>query len=61
MGDRHRRAERAGGGIDLGIELLGERLDDTGAQAGLALGETPSGLPTPSSETDSVQFGPARS
>ena len=39
MGDRHRGAERAGRGIDLGIELLGKRLDDAGAEAGFALGE----------------------
>ena len=39
MGDRHSSAERAGRGIDLGIELLGERLDDTGAKSGFCLSE----------------------
>src|SRR6266851_5749640 len=38
MSDRHSGAERAGRSIDLGIELLEKRLDDTGPEAGFTLG-----------------------
>ena len=39
MSDRNGGAERAGRRIDLSIELLGKRLDDTGPEAGFALSE----------------------
>jgi hypothetical protein len=58
VSDRHSRFAGATQSVNLGIELLRERIDDAGAKSGFWLGKTPSGLPIPLSATESFQFVP---
>src|ERR1700688_5237951 len=47
VSNRYGRALRAGQGFDLSIELMRQRLDDTGAKSGLALGKAAGRLANP--------------
>src|ERR1700733_7728809 len=60
MGDRDDCALRTGQGFNLGVEVMGERLDDARSETGL-WAKTPSGLPIPLSATESFQFVPSAS
>ena len=61
MGDGYTHAGRAADRLDLGFQLLGQRLDQAGAQSALGGRAAFSVRPTPLSETDNFQSPPLTS